>query len=120
MEGERREKRMLPPPSPPPPPPPPRPDEEEDDDEEKMEKFFATIRSIRAVKESWREESSTAKKMRTEQQKAVWTPPSQLEDSMQEILLKRPESLPAGTSKKDGEEDNKDNGDDSLDLNLTL
>ncbi|XXG83772.1 hypothetical protein AAC387_Pa10g1454 [Persea americana] len=95
---------------------PPAPDEEEDE-EEKMEKFFATIRSIRAAKESWREEP-VAKKMRKED-KAVWTPSFQLEDFMKEILMKSPERSP-GPSKKDDHEDDKDNGDDSLNLKLSL
>ncbi|CAK9146383.1 unnamed protein product [Ilex paraguariensis] len=107
MEGERKRKM----------------ENEEENEEENMEKFFTLIRSIREVRERMTRgvgKSNEAEQKATEtEEKAVqvWMPSFRPEDFMEEAPSKGPETDIAGVSKT---HDDKEDGGDGLDLELSL
>ncbi|XXG65216.1 hypothetical protein AAC387_Pa05g2975 [Persea americana] len=95
---------------------PPLKEREEEEEEEKMEKFFDLIRSIKAARDGWRDESSEMKnkKVKEECNKAVWMPCFEREDFTKKMDFKSPFNISstAPTSKRKEHE--------NLDLNLSL
>lgn len=100
--------------------------EERGDEEEQMEKFFGLLRSIRATRECWRNESDEwkrkeekEKEKKVKEEKAVWTPCFEWEDFTREIDFKSPSDKSSTTaittsSKRARKED------ESLGLKLSL
>lgn len=94
------------------------PSKEEEEEEEKMKEFFNLIRSIKATRECWRNESSEMKKKRKvkeECRKAVWVPCFEREDFTNKIEFKAPLLNPPTSSTT-----SRRMKDESLDLNLSL
>ncbi|XP_010907503.1 protein NIM1-INTERACTING 3 [Elaeis guineensis] len=123
MEGSRRGKRpaCVDSPSSSPPPPQQAPLTEADE-EEKIEKFYALIGNIRAMRDLWRT-SPTNKRQRKEE--PLWRPTFAPEDFIDpDETAGRPEgglvACKEGKRRKGGEKEARGGEESSLDLNLAL
>ncbi|KAG1368149.1 protein NIM1-INTERACTING 3 [Cocos nucifera] len=122
MEGRRRRKRpacVVSPSSPPPPPPQP-PLTEEDEEEEQIEKFYALIGSIRAMRDLWRTNPTNKRPRKKE---PLWRPTFAPEDFIDpdEVAGRAEGGLVAskeGEGRKGREKEARGEEESSLDLNL--
>ena len=124
MESNRSSKRQASSLWPPPPSPPPLPlshqnEAAEDDDEEKVEKFFALIGNIKAMKDLWevnnRHKRSRLMERSSSSSVSLWKPTFEWEDFQQEKQIESREEK-GRKVKKEGEE----NENSLINLNLPL